>query len=425
MATNHRNRPHRPDPPDEDPGRRGPSPLFSPPPALIDSLIIAFVSAAITLFMFFLATAVLGQRVLDSLPDYLAAAFSSVWTAVVSGGVGIGLAVYRALTQRTTPPPHYLLWILVTTLTFTGVVVLLSLLYRGEPVKRIKLPDDIKLLPSTYSSTRTNGLLTTAFAAGPTSPDARQPFFIHNATDQEVGFRMEGEYVMSGGRIEGRLTKVSAWRWANSDRQPVMLTHMAVFLCYVQESGGEEKIRIAPSQPGVSNSTSLAQVVAVTTGSVELPAFNFRIELPRELQSRKKWLCGHLLGGPKRLYAGYQTDRFVNNSPVPVVPEVPVVWKDQTPLKGTPKVANCPCARTSIYTNAPNPDDSTFIELKNDCQSELQIIAVKAPGQVEPTKLFTNAPSRTFAVANIPRGHRVRFHNTGIVHAIPFIQKCD
>src|SRR5271165_5183307 len=76
--------------------------------SLIDALIVILVSAGLTIFVFWLATTIVGGAVLSSLPDFIQNPFKAIWSSALTSGTGIGLAIERALQTRDTVRPDYM-----------------------------------------------------------------------------------------------------------------------------------------------------------------------------------------------------------------------------------------------------------------------------------------------------------------------------
>ena len=75
-------------------------------PDLISTALILLLSAAITIFFFWISSQFLGIDHFQKLPRFITGAFSGVWSAVVSGTAGIGLAIIRTVTYRNRPQPR-------------------------------------------------------------------------------------------------------------------------------------------------------------------------------------------------------------------------------------------------------------------------------------------------------------------------------
>lgn len=91
-------------------------------PSLLDSLIIVFVSAALVLFLFWMATASLGLHLFDKLPDWVRTAFGSIYTSFFTGAAGLAAAVIRTFQNAKSPRPNYLLWIIVLMIVWVLLV---------------------------------------------------------------------------------------------------------------------------------------------------------------------------------------------------------------------------------------------------------------------------------------------------------------
>jgi hypothetical protein len=111
-----------------------------PDPGLLDVVIILFASAAVFVFLVWLATVLAGNTALAHLPPWVESAFSSIWTAVTGTALGIGAAVVRAFRDNHTPHPNYLLWILVTVVVMLLLVWLLMKMISPAPNSQPSLP---------------------------------------------------------------------------------------------------------------------------------------------------------------------------------------------------------------------------------------------------------------------------------------------
>ena len=102
-------------------------------PGLLDGLIILFASAAILLFLFWLATALNRNPVFTTLPTWVASAFSSVWGAITSTALGVVAALVRAFKYGPTPHPNYIAWILGVVIALIVLVWFLTKIFPPQP----------------------------------------------------------------------------------------------------------------------------------------------------------------------------------------------------------------------------------------------------------------------------------------------------
>jgi hypothetical protein len=105
-------------------------------PGFLDSIIIILVSAAIVLFLLWAASRTRQLAVFEQLPDWLKDSYHAVWTSVVSGATGIGLAIVKVFTRKDDDlRPNYLLWIMVVTVIFLILIFLLQNVF-SDPAKK-------------------------------------------------------------------------------------------------------------------------------------------------------------------------------------------------------------------------------------------------------------------------------------------------
>src|ERR1700704_6654091 len=88
----------------------------SSPPDLMSTLIILLISAAITIFMFWISTQFLGLETFERLPDFITGTYKGFWTSAVTGTAGVGLAIVKSLIDRGANQPNYLKQIAITTI---------------------------------------------------------------------------------------------------------------------------------------------------------------------------------------------------------------------------------------------------------------------------------------------------------------------
>lgn len=118
-------------------------------PGFLDSIIILLVSAALVLFLLWAASETLGINAFQHLPAWLEESYHAVWTSVATGATGIGLAIIKVFRQRTgEAAPHYLLYIMGTTILMLVAIGFLPLLFRGRQVQTNPTPSSPTGIPS-------------------------------------------------------------------------------------------------------------------------------------------------------------------------------------------------------------------------------------------------------------------------------------
>ena len=375
-------------------------------PTLLDALIILFVSAGLVLFLFWLATRIGRFPVLETLPAYISDAFKSIWTSAISSTVGVGLAIYRALSNREAPRPNYLLWILVTTLVFTGLVLgLAQFLYQRGPITGILLPSDIRMLPLDPRSNRPG-------------ESEQQTFIIHNYSNMGVAFGLEGEYLVKANRIEGAVTKGTARlnSLTSSSSTPVRLAGIGISLCRVILDGSREQYDVLPAQPNGATFMPWEKTI-VPASEYQLPQMKFRIDIPSTVSSDRWWLCAQLWATNGGNYPGYQSGQPLNPDVQTVnsKPPIAVEWVRANPLQEVKWFVQCPCASLT-FGEPPGPvgtmlGDQAFIEVRNDCSVPVDVFGYKilSPELPAPEKLLTESEDKRFATVTIPSDRRARF----------------
>jgi hypothetical protein len=105
----------------------------APRTTLLDAAIIILISVAVTILIFWFATTLLGGTVLARLPDFIRDPFKAIWSSVLTGGAGIGLAILRALQARSAARPDYLVWIGITVGAICLFVLIVSFVAPKPP----------------------------------------------------------------------------------------------------------------------------------------------------------------------------------------------------------------------------------------------------------------------------------------------------
>lgn len=93
---------------------------------LLSAMVIILVSAAITIFLFWLASQIIGHEVLAELPTFITGAFKGIVTALLTASAAVALEVVRRMTTHQPNQPNYLKLIGITTICLIGGVFLLA-----------------------------------------------------------------------------------------------------------------------------------------------------------------------------------------------------------------------------------------------------------------------------------------------------------
>ncbi len=407
------------------PRRRGasdnPAKFASHPPTLVDALIILFVSASLVLFLFWLATRLGNFPVLETLPSYISDAFRSIWTSAATGTVGIGLAIYRALVNRDSPRPHYLLWILLTTLVLSGLTLAFAqVLYQRGPVTTLVLPSDIQMLTLDPRSNRPAEV-------------KQQTLRIHNYSNMGVAFSLEGEYSVADARIEGTIRRSQARlnELGNSAGAPARVAGIGVSLCRVILDGKREAYDVLPAQPNSATFIPIERTL-VPGNLYDFPSMKFRIDVPPEISSDRWWLCAQVWNTAGGNYPGYQSEKPLNadlQTPSQAVAAPLIDWVPTKPVDNVNWYVVCQCA-VFAYGEPAGPrgtalGDQAFIEIRNDCRFPIDVFAYKLLSpDVPPDKLLVEAPDKKFAATKLRPETRARFSLAGAYGGSVLVQSC-
>jgi hypothetical protein len=390
------------------------------PPTLIDALIIIFISAALLLFIFWLATVLGNFPVLQTLPDFIGGAFKSIWTSATSATAGIGLAIYRALTSNSKERPHYIGWILITSAVLVAIVYVLAQWLYGRDFKTIELPSDLRLLSADVKLRRP--------LAAPV-----QPFYLISYPVFGVRYSLEGTYSINGDTISGKVMQGQSELNPNTapmDPGAARLASISVNLCYVQTVGNSEGVQIRPSPNNTNN--SIGMDVQLIPGTVKkIPVFNFHINLPKGVVSDRMWLCSQLFNKFGGSFPSYQTDKFVNSGLVAnPVPPMSNDWRSTSPIAGTSASLPCPCVSVRYGEPPKAPQvklgEDAFIDVKNDCVGPVTAVAFKflAPN-IQQSDMFKDNMSTQYAKTTLKPDESVRYSLAGAYGGGGLITQCD
>jgi len=87
----------------------------TPKPDLTETLIILLISAAMTMFVFWISSQYLGRENFSRLPDWISGPYKLIWTSATTGVVGVGLAIVKAFRTKSKSHPDYLKYVGITT----------------------------------------------------------------------------------------------------------------------------------------------------------------------------------------------------------------------------------------------------------------------------------------------------------------------
>ena len=261
---------------------------FQPFPDLIDASIILLISTSINIFIFWLASQSMDDTVFAQLPDFITGTFSSIWASIAAGTAGVGLVVVKALVRKGQPRPHYLLYILVSSLSICLIVVLLgSALFKNKP--HMDPPVDVEVVDLKQNDVRKFDLETPQMAGMAST------------------YAMTGSYSIKAGHIVGHVDPIE---FRTNDQfkpqYPLSISRAALSLCYIHilkdipglpQLNGTLGVESSPRNPKSSNATPVFNIVLNADQTNTLPGFDFDIPVPSDYRSRRGWLCGQVYNG--------------------------------------------------------------------------------------------------------------------------------
>jgi hypothetical protein len=254
------------------------SPPFSekPKPDLTEAFIILLISAAIVIFMFWIATQQLGQDTFSQLPPYISGAFKSIWTSVATGATGIGLALVKAFTRGNRPQPDYLKYIGMTTfcLLVPITVIIVASMHSGRT--QVKQPPNTTTIKPDTSNTEFD-IENPSIYGGPVTYILRGTFSVKDGT--LTGHLNSGivrvAAIVPPGTLEDPITRISFRTCYNDKRQPSILR------------------QIFPITPKARDSIDVN--FPIKAGAVyNVPQTDFSFELPDQKFVSAQWFCAQL-----------------------------------------------------------------------------------------------------------------------------------
>jgi hypothetical protein len=251
-------------------------------PDLTSSLIIILISAAITIFIFWISSQYLGQENFARLPDWIVGTYKGIWSSAITGTAGIGLALVKAFTSRGRPQPHYLKYIGITTACFllpiAIIVVVPVFLPQIQQRKQMQPPPGVARIDAASSASVDFDL-------------ESQPQTVPVTYVLKGSFKIENGKTLKGHLASGKVKVAKEL----PKGFPEFITRISFRACYLAPINGVDQMDAYPQNP--KSRDSLDVNLALNAGaSYELPEGDFAFELPENNLTRA-WLCGALWNG--------------------------------------------------------------------------------------------------------------------------------
>jgi hypothetical protein len=252
-----------------------------PKPDLTDSLIILLISAAITIFIFWISSQYLGQENFARLPDWIVGTYKGIWSSVVTGTVGIGAALLKAFTSRARPQPHYLKYIGITTgCLFVPIVIIVA-----APAAFPQIRGRKQIQPPTgVARVNVNSAASTDFdlEAEPQNP---------------VTYVLKGSFIVENRTLKGHLASGKVTVAKDPPKSLSSAVNRISFqVCYLDPTNGDDLVTVYPGYSGSRDSIEV-NLPLRPGASYDLPAADFAFDLPKGKPLDRAWLCAALWNG--------------------------------------------------------------------------------------------------------------------------------
>lgn len=244
------------------------------PPDLVEVFIILLISAALIIFIFWIATQYVGSDRFQNLPSFVTATFKSVWTAVATGATGIGLALVKAFSNHGKPQANYLMYIAICV---ACVLVPVGLLIASTTPSVKVQPPPPNVVIIDYSKTT------------PTDFDLENP-----TPGSPLMYSLKGSFVVRNGVLEGKLVsgKIQMPK-APPGVQVVSLTRISFRACYNDPTAPQLFRNIYPVVPKADDSLD-ASLALPPEAKLSLPTGGFTFSLPDPKHVSAAWICAAL-----------------------------------------------------------------------------------------------------------------------------------
>ena len=250
---------------------------------MTSSLIVLLISAAITIFVFWISSQYLGQENFTKLPDWIVGTYKGIWSSVATGTAGIGLALVKAFTSRGQPQPNYLKYIGLTTICMLvpiGFMIAAPVIFpQLQGRKQLQPPSGVARI-NTRSSSLTEFDL------------ENQPQTV------PVKYILRGSFTVEGRTVKGHLISGKITAAADLPKGfPVAITRISFRACYLGPINGVDQMDVFPDNP--KSRDSIEVNLALTPGAAyDLSPADFAFDLPEGKNFDRAWLCGALWNGP-------------------------------------------------------------------------------------------------------------------------------
>jgi hypothetical protein len=244
-------------------------------PDLTGTLVILLFSAAITIFVLWIANQAIGNSVFGTLPDWVVGASKGIWTSMTTGAAGFGLAIAKSFGRRGGPQPDYLRYVGITTaclfLPITAIAAL-NFWIQGKYVATTIDPH-VNLID-------------------PKSTKEQEFELSNDPASPLVQYRLRGTYRVDGSLVKLHLTsgEISVAPYVQSPGT-MQLQELSFWGCYLKHVGNHDEKTATSLAQKPSQSIDLDMPV-VANAKKQLNPSDLSFEIPQGADLSRMWLCG-------------------------------------------------------------------------------------------------------------------------------------
>lgn len=248
---------------------------------LLSSLVVILISVGVTIFVFWASSQFLSRDTFSKLPSFLTDSYKAIWSSVVTGAAGIGLAILKAIASKGQPQPNYLKLIGVTTAGL--VVIVIGLVIFAEHSNSsghvvLQIPPNVVRIDVNNHEVKNFDLVS----------DPLQPVIY-------LSYAVHGNFSIVGRTIKGHLTSGRIVMSQQTPHDfPTSIAQLSINIHYYYRVNGNDVMNVYPVIPKPPDSSDLG--VAIEAGKTyAIPPFDFEFEIPDNLPLDRAWLASHLV----------------------------------------------------------------------------------------------------------------------------------
>lgn len=249
--------------------------------SLLDLIVVLCLSAFIVIFVFAISASELGNYQFR-LPSFLTNSIETIWSLAAAGGLAVTGSVLNAALTRRPKRVNYVKYVLgVTAALFVPIV---GLLWFGEANR----------YASWQAPFTANVRLDLSRGAIKNREFSLSPLPLPNGLLPPVLLYLSGDVSLESGNLNGVASGRVVLAGPLPDREFLPL-HIGIYLCYYKSVPGSPFPMYATA-PASINSANMSTIRTLPPRSrvINVPRFQFSIEVPRVEDPQATWLCAKL-----------------------------------------------------------------------------------------------------------------------------------